>query len=1185
MARTISTKLAVEGEAQYKQAITACNQQLATLKSQLALTESEFRGQANSMEALQAKGKALQAMYDKQADKIEKIRSALVNCEKAQGEYARRVEEAERNIREYEASLEKLKNTSGDTTEEQEKLQEGLAQWKKELAEATAGQEAAERGVQNWQKQLNYAGVELNDLSDRIQQNDQYMKEAAGSADGCTKSIDQYGDAVKDAGDATEDFGEESVSAVDALAQAMVAAGIADKAKEVAEALYDCVKTYGDFASQMSAVQAISGATGEEMEALSQKAQQMGQTTSFTAKEAGQALEYMAMAGWKTGDMLDGLDGIMNLAAASGEDLAMVSDIVTDGLTAFGMAAEESAHFADVLAAASANSNTNVAMLGESFSYAAPVAGALGYSLEDVSVALGLMANAGIKGSSAGTALRGTLTNLAKPTKQVDGYMQALGVSLTDSSGQIKPLSRLLGELREKFSGLTDAQKAQYAAGLAGKEAMSGLLAVVNASGADFEKLTQAINNCNGEAERMAQVRLDNFEGQVTLLNSALDGLKMTIGSQLAPLFEAVASGATSATNALSGLLEACPWLSSALLGLVSAAGAAALAIKGLAVANAVKAALGGLAAALAANPYAAAAVAIVGVGTALASLAAYFADATSAAGKMPAALGEINKAYEQSSTEINATAAAAENLVARLDVLGQQESLTAEEAAAYAQTVDQLKTLMPELNLEIDEHTGKLRDGTEAVREQIAALQEQALAQAMQEKYKAILDEQAQAMIDLAEKQADYKVALADMEAIYTQMQATAEELNRVERDSSLTYDEKQAKIAELQGRMMELSGAYTAAQDETNRLSDAVKESEGTVSQFDEALDKAQATAEQLPGALQESGGAVGDFGECIDSAVEKMISLESAYMETAEEALKSAESQFKLWDDLSGKVEESEVDVEKALESQEKYWTDLADNVTDLSSRGIEGMDGLVASLNDGSVEGTAAIESLSNKSDSELQQMVEQYNRTKDAQARWAGESANVITGYSNEMSKLSAQMATDVKKMDLNGEAVQAGKNTMQGYIDGVNANKGSLAAAMRRAASDAWEAFKRTIGIASPSKAFRESGHDTVDGYVLGVEDQADSLQREMEKTAKKAEVSFKDAIPAVADAERKLFAQASQSVTLEASARKTQNAPSITNYFDVRDMVVREEADIDKIARKLSTMLTREMRGRGLHQ
>lgn len=320
------------------------------------------------------------------------------------------------------------------------------------------------------------------------------------------------------------------------------------------------VKTAADFEAGMSKVASISGDTGnatkelialaDEMELtyqknadgsvsamdiLSAKAKEMGAKTKFSATEAADAFSYMAMAGWKTTDMMNGIEGIMYLAGATGEELAATSDIVTDALTAFGMTAADTNRFVDVLAKASSNSNTNVSLMGETFKYVAPSAGALGYSIEDTAVAIGLMANSGIKASQAGTSLNSLLTRMAKPTKESRTAMEALGISLTDSEGNMKSFATVMADMRKGFSGLTETQKAQYAAMLAGKTGMAGLLGIVNASQGDFDKLTQEIADYNGAAEAMYNIANDNLSGQLTKIKSTLESIAITFGNKLLP--------------------------------------------------------------------------------------------------------------------------------------------------------------------------------------------------------------------------------------------------------------------------------------------------------------------------------------------------------------------------------------------------------------------------------------------------------------------------------------------------------------------------------------------------------------------------------------------------------------------------------------------------------------------------
>lgn len=358
------------------------------------------------------------------------------------------------------------------------------------------------------------------------------------------------------------------------------------------------LKTGMDYEAGMSKVQAISGATAEEMDMLGEKAMEMAKVTKFSTADSAEAYQYMAMAGWDASQMVDGLAGIMNLAAASGENLGTTSDIITDALTAFGLTAADSGHFADVLAAASNNANTNVSMLGESFKYVAPVAGALGYSVEDTSVALSLMANSGIKASQAGTALRTTLTNMSKPTEAMANAMDLLGVSLQNDDGEMYSLMEIMEQLRSGFrggtidideynkkaeeydralkngeitvkgyafgmqalnialNGTTEAQQAELAAMLAGKEGMSGLLAIVNSTEEDFNKLTEAIYNSNGTAEKMALIMQDNAAGAFERLKSAVNVLFTELSTNLIPIFTSIVEKITEAVNWFGSLDE-----------------------------------------------------------------------------------------------------------------------------------------------------------------------------------------------------------------------------------------------------------------------------------------------------------------------------------------------------------------------------------------------------------------------------------------------------------------------------------------------------------------------------------------------------------------------------------------------------------------------------------------------------
>lgn len=443
------------------------------------------------------------------------------------------------------AEHDRLQQEMNQTEQPSEKLRAAMERNERQIADTTAKIEQQENRLRTLGDELSDAGVDtsrLTEENERLAKSYDRLKSGQEELARLNGAIQKNNEAISQT--------KTQLGGVIGTAAALGAALYAGPVKKAAE-----------FEAQMSTVQAISGATGDDLAKLSALAKEMGATTQFTAVESGKALEYMAMAGWKTNQMIGGLPGIMNLAAASGEDLGSVSDIVTDALTAFRMSAEDAGRFADVLAQASSNANTNVGMMGATFQKVAPVAGALGYSVEDMSLAIGLMANASIKADVAGTSLKTSLANMAKPTKQMQTYMDRYGISLTRSDGSMKTFREVVDNLRGSLGGLSEAEQVAAATAIFGKESFAGMLAIVNASDEDFQKLSDSINNSAGAAERMAAIKLDNLEGDITLMKSALDGLQIAIGDALLPTFRAGTQGITDFITKLTQFINENPEL------------------------------------------------------------------------------------------------------------------------------------------------------------------------------------------------------------------------------------------------------------------------------------------------------------------------------------------------------------------------------------------------------------------------------------------------------------------------------------------------------------------------------------------------------------------------------------------------------------------------------------------------
>lgn len=495
---------------QYQQAMRQAAAEMKNLTAQHSLAAAQAKLSGSAQDALRARVTELTSKIDVQkgivqqnGQQYDNLKQKLELQKTAHDQLKTKVEAAKKA---YEDSA----KATGEDSEETQKLKAEYEKLSSQLSTSESQITKTETAITKQEAAVNQSKAALTEMEAELKNVNAELARAP---------FDEYAAKAEKVGGTLTSVGQKLLPLSTGIAGLGVAA----------------VKTTADFDSEMSKVSAISGATGTDLDKLRGKAREMGAKTKFSASEAAQGMQYMAMAGWKTQDMMDGLEGIMNLAAASGEDLASTSDIVTDALTAFGLSAKDSSHFSDILAAASSNANTNVSMMGETFKYAAPVLGSLGYTAEDAALAIGLMANAGIKSSQAGTSLRGAITNLAKPTDTVAAAMDKYGISLTDSSGKMLSLRELMEQLRQKLGGLSEAEQAQAAAALFGKNAMSGMLAIINGSDKDFEKLAGAIDNCDGSSEKMANTMNDNLQGQITILMSQIQELAISFGEILMP--------------------------------------------------------------------------------------------------------------------------------------------------------------------------------------------------------------------------------------------------------------------------------------------------------------------------------------------------------------------------------------------------------------------------------------------------------------------------------------------------------------------------------------------------------------------------------------------------------------------------------------------------------------------------
>ena len=561
--RQIGAIIKLDGEQQFKSAITSCRTSLSAMKSSLKQIQASYSGNANSLEALSAVQNQYMQIQKKARESIEKTQNAYQKSKEKQDDVKKSMQSMKDAYEAAEKKLKEMKNSgeaSADAIEEQSKATEEAYTAYQSYSEAV---EKCEARTNRFQKAIADAKTEEINASNAIKQYAEYIEEARQSADGTASSLDEYGKAVKEAGENASDAGGKLGIFSGMLSANLVTAGLQKVCDLLKTGASYAVDVGSNFETAMSQVQAISGATGADLEALTAKASQLGRDTIYSATDAGNAMYYMSLAGWDTKQMLDSIDGVLNLAAASNMDLANASDIVTDEITAFGLKASDAAHFVDVMAYAQANSNTTTEALGEAYKEVASTAGKFNISVEDTTSVLMTMANAGFKGSTAGNALNTVLTRLMTNTKDCATELKKYGVSIYDSNGQMKSMSSILEGITNAFAGLNQEEQANLAKVIAGQNQYTAFLTILSGlsdeakkGGQSFGDYASQLEKCDGTAAKMSATMQDNLKGKLKALSSAAEGFGNAVYNYVRGPLSDLAEGAADVINAVTDELQ-----------------------------------------------------------------------------------------------------------------------------------------------------------------------------------------------------------------------------------------------------------------------------------------------------------------------------------------------------------------------------------------------------------------------------------------------------------------------------------------------------------------------------------------------------------------------------------------------------------------------------------------------------
>lgn len=976
-------------------------------------------------------------------------------------------------------------------------LQQQYDNIQKEMKETEGYSSSLENKLLSKQQQIDRTTASLTQQTQKLNEMDASLQKAGVDTGNLTGESAKLGNQIanlkakqEQAAGGAQNFGSASVQAFGAIQQAIVAAGIAKALKEIGEAYMECVNIAGDFEEKMSNVEALSGATAEEMAALAAEAKELGATTKFTAGEAADAMGYMAMAGWDASDMLSGMDGVMQLAAASGEDLAMVSDIVTDNLTAFGLKASDTARFADVLAAAATNSNTNVAIMGETFKMSASIAGALGYSVEDVATAVGLMANSGVKGSIAGTALKNTFNGLLEGVTLTSAAFGEYEYTSIKADGTMKGFRETIDELRVCFDQMTEAERVNNAMALAGQRGYNGLLAILNATDEDYASLSASIDNCTGAAAKMAAIKLDNMNGELVLMNSAWDALKTTLGEQFTPVMRDLYAIGAEVFQGLNNFVKAHPALVKGIAAFVAVLGAVVVALGGYAVAAKVAAAASDLLSASIPGlnivmGVVAGVAALTGAIVALVSAAnegvPSVKELTVAAQEMQDTIDDAKKVYEDTATSALAAAGVADTYISKLEEMGDYAALSAEQQKEYHNILALLCQTVPDLAGLIDLETNSIEGGTAALRTNTEEWKRNAMAQAYQDQLTAMYAAQADVLIEAEKNSIGLTRAQHELEAANTKYNDAVARMGELWAEASEEADAYNKEFYGMADASNFLSNEYYDLQNSLYSLNDEIYRSQRTVKNYEEAIEgdaEAVAQAEEeialaeeavrnLTGATEESTEATAEaeqqaneINAVIEDTAQQVNALAEAYTDAYEAAYESVTGQYSLWDEADKVVATSAGNINKNLQSQISYWESYNENLSSLRDRAgdIEGLQEVIASFADGSTNSVNAVAGMAKASDEDLAAMVQNYKDLQAAQDETAQSIADLQTNFSEQMDLLTKNLSSDIEDMDFGEEAAEQGKATIEGFIRGANSMLPQVSAAyneLARAANNA----------------------------------------------------------------------------------------------------------------------------------
>lgn len=1047
---TIGAKIVLDGEKEYRSALKGIKSEQADLRSEMRLCNSTYKENQNTVEALTKKSELLSRQYEIQGKKVEACEKVLEKSRRAEEEAAQKVEELKTAYEEAARQLEEMENSTDGSTEALEDQRKEVEELRAKLELAQEGYEATTQKTQGFQRELNYAQADLQDMQRELDRNNEYLREATEAADGCATSIDQFGREVRDAGEETQEAGEQSAefgermeTALNGIASALVATGVAKAVGEITDALKDCINAAKEFETSQAKLSTIADVTKVPLEDLRKGIMSVSSETGEAATQLA-GLTYDAIsAGVNTEKALDSATLAARLATAGFTDSGNALNVLTTIMNSYGAESLEAAEICDRLVATQNNGKTTIAELAASMGESVGLGATYKISLDNICAA---MANVTMQGETTATAS----TKLKSLFAELGDAGSTAGEILDKKTGksfvELMKEGRSLGDVLQIISDEAKEQNVTMDQLFNSTEAGIGAIKALYGSADKFNDVLKKMEQSTGATNEAFAKMANTTETAEKKMKNSVQNLKIAIGEVLRPAMEKVYKTSEEIMNAMTEFVEKHPEVVGAITALTIGLGVFTGAVTIATAATQAFAAIQALT-----NPTILLTGAVIGLASALVvysqSLPKSEIEQTSEQTQnLIDKTKELNDTLAQSAEtrgkdreSLELQAQVCKDLVTELENLRKKGQLTADEQARQRMIVDQLNEAMPELNLSIDEQTGLLNKSTQEIWENVEALQTQYRAEAAREDLKEIAKEQYEAekqLYELQEQRAKQEEALAEA----YKKSASGPRTNQEFHSSTTEIFKAQKAYDDLGAQIEETEATIAAYGEEYTRTLSYISDTQ--------PIDGAAAATQNLGDQAEQAGNQM----------ITTVSAAQLAYAEMHQELCENITQQMDLFTEFRAKSDLSTQDLLKNMQSQVDGITEWSNNLTELADRGID--QGLLKKLADMGPEGAGYVATFAEMTDEELKK-------------------ANELWEQSLTVPQESTKKIVEAYK--------DAGRMAGVGFTDGLQKKYEEIDKAARDMGTGSINAVKKELRIQSTSRVMMEMGEFTAEGLCLGM--------------------------------------------------------------------------------------------------